>query len=58
MTRNDWLQFLSYYARVGVLFLLSGLVVMVVTLSKGAARDGGRIAIELPQMMQGCEVRF
>ena len=31
MTRTDWLQFLSYYAWVGVLFLVSGLVVAVVT---------------------------
>ena len=31
MTRTDWLQVLSYYTWVGVLFLLSGLVVMVVT---------------------------
>lgn len=31
MTQTDWLQFLSYYTWVGVLFLLSGLVVMVVT---------------------------
>lgn len=32
MTRTDWLQVLSYSTWVGVLFLLSGLVVVVVTL--------------------------
>ena len=31
MTGTDWLQFLSYSTWVGVLFLVSGLVVVVVT---------------------------
>lgn len=32
MNRTDWLQVLSYSTWVGVLFLVSGLVVVVVTL--------------------------
>lgn len=31
MTRNDWIQFLSYYTWFGALLLVSGLVVVVVT---------------------------
>ncbi|WP_404416571.1 hypothetical protein [Brevundimonas vesicularis] len=45
MTRTDWLQFLSYYAWVGMLFLVFGLVVVVVTVvveKRGAGRGKDR----------------
>ncbi len=40
MTRNDWVQFLSYYTWFGVLLIVAGLVVVVVTLVAEKRRTG------------------
>lgn len=59
MIRTDWLQVLSYSTWVGVLFPYPGWSSWSsLSLSKGAAPDGGRIANEPPQMMQRRGIAF